>query len=141
MECRSVFCRRNAVTTIVKTRRLAKRLKIIDCESFRSLLEKALYKAHKSSAGRRPFDVVMMFKILVRQRLFNPSDDQTEYQITGRMSFQRFIGFLGECVPDVKTIWLFRDTLTQSGMIRDLLRCMMYNGTLASKGIITPRER
>ena len=52
------------------------------------------------------------------------------------MSFQRFIGLsLGERVPDAKTIWLFRDTLTQSGMIRDLF--LTFNGMLAAKGIIT----
>ena len=31
--------------------------------------------------GRPPYDVVMMFKILVLQRLYNLSDDQTEYLI------------------------------------------------------------
>ena len=112
------------------------KLKIIDFEAFRPLLEKAFLKERKSNAGRPPFDVVMMFKILVLQRLFNLSDDQTEYQITDRMSFQRFIGLsLGERVPDAKTIWLFRDTLTQSGMIRDIFA--MFNSMLASKGIIT----
>lgn len=78
----------------------------------------------------------MMFKILVLQRLFNLSDDQTEYQITDRMSFQRFIGLsLGERVPDAKTIWLFRDTLAQNGIIRDIFA--MFNNMLATKGIIT----
>ena len=38
-------------------------------------------------------------------------------------------------MPDAKTIWLFRDTLTQSGMIRDIFA--MFNNMLASKGIIT----
>ena len=85
-----------------------KKLNVIDFESFRPLLEKVNCKERKSKAGRPSYDVVMMFKILVLQRLFNLSDDQTEYQITDRMSFQRFIGLsLGERVPDAKTIWLF----------------------------------
>ena len=33
----------------------------------------------KTQKGRHPFDHVMMFKVLVLQRLFNLSDDQTEY--------------------------------------------------------------
>ena len=112
------------------------KLKVIDFESFRPLLENVFRKERKSNAGRPPFDAVMMFKILVLQRLFNLSDDQTEYQITDRMSFQRFIGLsLGERVPDAKTIWLFRDTLTESGVIRELFA--QFNGMLASKGIIT----
>jgi len=112
------------------------KLNIIDFEAFRPMLVNVYKKERKSNAGRPPFDVVMMFKILVLQRLFNLSDDQTEYQITDRMSFQRFIGLsLGERVPDAKTIWLFHDTLTQSGVIRDLF--LTFNSMLASKGIIT----
>lgn len=84
------------------------RLKVVDFESFRPVLNESLKKERKSNAGRRPFDCVMMFKVLVLQRLFNFSDDQTEYQITDRISFQRFLGIsLGERVPDAKTIWLF----------------------------------
>ena len=33
----------------------------------------------KTQKGRHPFDHVMMFKVLVLQRFFNLSDDQTEY--------------------------------------------------------------
>ena len=112
------------------------RLNVIDFEMFRSLLEGSLRKERKSNAGRPPFDPIMMFKILILQRLFNLSDDQTEYQITDRMSFQRFIGIsLGERVPDAKTIWLFRDTLTQSGVIDNLFS--LFNEMLESNGIIT----
>lgn len=132
----SMFAEETQLERLSKLGDSLEKLKIIDFESFRPLLEKAFRKDRKSNAGRPSFDVVMMFKILVLQRLFNLSDDQTEYQITDRMSFQRFIGLsLGERVPDAKTIWLFRDTLTQSGMIRDLF--MTFNGMLASKGIIT----
>ena len=63
------------------------RLNVIDFEMFRSLLEGSLRKERKSNAGRPPFNPMMMFKILILQRLFNLSDDQTEYQITEKMSF------------------------------------------------------
>ena len=42
------------------------------------------------------------------------------------MSFQRFIGLsLGERVPDAKTIWLFKDTITQkeSNRRKSKIRC------------------
>jgi IS5 family transposase len=43
----------------------------------------------------------MMFKILVLQRIYIISDDQTEFQINDRMSSMRFLGLaLGETVPD-----------------------------------------
>ena len=38
-------------------------------------------KPRKSQAGRKPYDVVLMFKILLLQHLYNVSDDDIEYQI------------------------------------------------------------
>ena len=112
------------------------RLNIIDFEFFRPILMESLKKERKSQAGRHPFDHVMMFKVLVLERLFNLSDDQTEYQITDRISFQRFLGLsLGEKVPDAKTIWLFKDTLTKAGIIDQLFS--QFNRTLEERGIIT----
>ena len=39
-----------------------------------------------------PYDCVMMLKILILQSLYNLSDDETEYQVTDRLSFQKFLG-------------------------------------------------
>lgn len=112
------------------------RLNVIDFESFRPLLAEGLKKDRKSNAGRPPFDNVMMFKILVLERLFNLSDDQVEYQITDRLSFQRFLGLpLGEKVPDAKTIWLFRNTLTELDIMDKLFA--QFNQMLEEQGIIT----
>ena len=116
------------------------RLKVIDFESFRPTLTEGMKKERKSSAGRHPFDNVMMFKVLVLPRLFNLSDDrssdQTEYQLTDRISFQRFLGLsLGEKVPDAKTIWLFRNTLTELKIIDALFS--QFNQMLEAQGIIT----
>ena len=109
---------------------------MIDWELFRPELKKALRKEHKSNAGRPPYDCVLLFKILVLQRLYNLSDDQTEYQINDRISFMRFLGMgLNSKVPDAKTIWLFRDTLTQSGIISRLFR--LFENQLEAKGLVT----
>ena len=60
----------------------------------------------------------MMFKILILQRYYNLSDDQTEYQIFDRLSFMRFLDLkLSDKLPDSKTIWLFRETLIKNGVI------------------------
>ena len=132
----SLFAEEAQLNRLSKPGDSLEKLKIIDFEAFRPLLEKAFQKERKSKAGRPAFDLVMMFKILILQCLFNLSDDQTEYQITDRMSFQRFLGLsLGERVPDAKTIWLFRDTLTKVGIISELFS--RFGEMLASKGIIT----
>lgn len=92
-------------------------------EMFRTELETIREKERKSSAGRKPFDVVMMFKVLVLQSLYNLSDDAVEYQIRDRLSFMRFLKLsIGDRVPDAKTIWLFREELGKAKLIRPLFR-------------------
>ena len=85
---------------------------LVPWEEFRPLLTAIWRKppaARKSSAGRKPWDVVTMFKTLVLSALYNLSDDQIEYQIRDRLSFMRFLGLgLEDRVPDAKTVWLYR---------------------------------
>ncbi len=112
------------------------KLNIIDWEIFRPILNDSFRKERKGAGGRPPYDYILLFKVLVLQRLFNLSDDQTEYQINDRMSFMRFLGLsLGDTVPDAKTIWLYRDTLTQAKVTEKLFR--LFNRQLESQGIIT----
>ncbi len=98
---------------------LPKIQRIVDWKLFRPLLEVVRDKERKSSAGRKPFDVVLMFKVLILQSLYNLSDEQAEFQVRDRLSFMRFLDLsLGDDVPDAKTIWLFREQLTEAGVIK-----------------------
>ncbi len=86
-------------------------------------MNRALAYSDESKGGRPPFDPVLMFKILVIQTLNNLSDERTEYLINDRLSFMRFLGLgLSERVPDAKTVWLFRERLTQAGAIDVLFK-------------------
>ncbi len=97
---------------------LPKIQKVVNWQQFLPLLEAVRDKEHKSNAGRKPFDPVLMLKVLILQSLYNLSDEQTEFQIRDRLSFMRFLGLsLGDTVPDAKTIWLFREQLTEAGVI------------------------
>ncbi len=79
--------------------------KLVPWESFRSTIEKTRIKKRKNNSGRKSYDVVLMFKILILQSLYNLSDDATEYQIMDRISFMRFLGLgVGDRIPDAKTI-------------------------------------
>jgi hypothetical protein len=70
----------------------------------------------KSGAGRKAYDVVLMFKILSFHRLANLSNEGTEFQINDRQSFERFLGMpLGRAVPDFSIVWLFREALDAGG--------------------------
>jgi IS5 family transposase len=71
----------------------------------------------KSNAGCKPYDVVMMFKILLLKRFYNLSDEQIEYQINDRLSFKEFLGLSsGDRVPDARSIWLFQNTLIEKNL-------------------------
>lgn len=131
---------------------LAKR---IDFEMFRSVLTDALRVKtdRKSPAGRKPLDVILMFKALIVQRLFNLSDEQLEYQITDRLSFTRFLGLhIGETIPDYTSFWSFREALAEKGLERQLFEHfaarLEAEGVFAKSGSIidativeVPRQR
>ncbi|GHS85744.1 IS5 family transposase ISMac22 [Bacteroidia bacterium] len=97
---------------------LEKLHKVIDFEMFRPELESNLLNYNKkSNAGAKPYDVVMMFKIILIKRFYNLSDQQTEYQIIDRLSFKDFLGLSGgDKVPDEKSIWLFQDNLIKANL-------------------------
>ena len=60
----------------------------------------ALKCSDGAQGGWPPFDLVLMFKILVRQALYNLSDDQTEFMIQDLLSSIRFLGLgLGDRSP------------------------------------------
>ena len=65
---------------------------LVDWEHFRETLQLVREKQRKNKAGRKPFDVVLMFKALILQHCYNLSGDELEYQIRDRYSFCRFLG-------------------------------------------------
>src|SRR5208337_1288019 len=108
---------------------------MMDWEIFRPLLRRCFKKEPKGPGGRPPFDYVLMFKILILQRLYNLSDAQMQFQILDRLSFQRFLGQgLHGTVPDEKTIWLFREVLSKRGVIEKLFA--LYRAHLEKLGLI-----
>jgi transposase, IS5 family len=108
----------------------------IDWENLRDTLNEALKKEHKGRGGRPPFDYVLMFKVLILQKLYNMSDDKTEYIIMDRLSFQRFLGIqLCDKVPDAKTIWNFREELNKTEILETIFDEFVQQ--LERKGIVT----
>lgn len=85
------------------------------------LESKLLNTNKKNNAGAKPYDVVMLFKILILQRYYGLGDSQVEYQIVDRTSFKIFLGLAtGDKVPDEKTVWSFRERLTKTGLVEEL---------------------
>jgi transposase, IS5 family len=89
----------------------------IDWEGFRPNLE-AMYKNNTDRGGRPNLDVIVMFKSLFIQQLYNISDEQLERELADRISFRVFLGTT-ETVPDSTTIWKFRERLAETGADKD----------------------
>lgn len=95
--------------------------RVIDWELFRAPLSKLTEKPRKSAAGRKQLDRVLLFKMLVLQRLYNLADEALEYQVKDRLSFMRFLGLsLAASVPDARTMWVFREELKEHKLTEDL---------------------
>ncbi|KST91479.1 Transposase (class II) [Lactococcus lactis subsp. lactis] len=95
---------------------LEKLERAVDWEMFRPELNQVFNK-ERGQGGRKPYDYVMMFKILILQRANNLSDEGCELMILDRLSFRRFLGiddFTAQ-IPAAKTIWHFRNELAQAG--------------------------
>ena len=91
---------------------------LVDWSVFRPELDAARKKPRKSSGGRKPYDSILMFKIMILQSLYGLSDDAVEFHILDRLSFLRFLNLkIGDKVPDAKTIWLFRNQLAEADVI------------------------
>ena len=111
---------------------------VVPWEDLRARLEavwRRADKARKSRAGRKPWDAIVMFKTIILCALYNLSDDQVEHQIRDRLSFMRFLGLgLEGRVPDAKTVWLYREQLTQAGVIEALFET--FDGYLKDQGYL-----
>jgi len=113
----------------------------VDWEIFRPILEQARKKKKKSNAGAKGFDLILLFKILILQSLYNLSDEGLEFQILDRYSFSRFLGLhAADKIPDATTIWRFREDLIKAGVVDNLFQqfddFLREQGYRAQKGQI-----
>jgi len=106
------------------------------------------------NAGRKPFDEVMMFRVIILQSLYGLSDDQMEYQLKDRRSFERFVsgGDTLYQMPDAKTIWLYKERFKEHGIARKVFRkfnqqldkahLMAHSGQIVDASFVeVPRQR
>jgi transposase, IS5 family len=110
--------------------------RLVPWESFRADIEAVVLtpdEMRKSSVGRKPVDVIVMFRMLVLQALHNLSDEQAEYQVRDRLSFTRFLRLgIEDRIPDATTLWLFREKLAKAGLIEKLFE--RFDQHLAAQG-------
>lgn len=109
----------------------------INWDKFRKILDELIPDLTKTAkGGRPPYDKLMLFKICLLQSWYGLSDEQSEYQINDRLSFQRFLGLtLTSKVPDRNTIWTFKENLNKTDAELDIFA--MFVAELETLGIIT----
>ena len=97
---------------------------LVPWEDFRPVLETVWRKPkreRKSTAGRKPWDAVLMFKAVVLGALYNLSDEALEHEIGDRLTFMRFLGLgLQDRTPDATTVWQYRERLAKAGIVEEL---------------------
>jgi transposase, IS5 family len=125
----------NRYAELSKSGDALERLKqVIDFELFRPKLESLDVIERKNNSGRPLTDRVLLFKMLVLQRMYNLSDEQTEYQIKDRLSFMRFLDLeFSSTIPDAKTLWAYRDKLSKSNVVEELFHA--FNNRLINLGV------
>ena len=111
---------------------------VVDWQLFAPALADLLPPAPAQGPGGRPaFPHLLLCKILLLQRLYSLSDEQTQYQILDRYSFARFLGLTpADPVPDQNTIRTFRERLGAAGAARLFAA---FNEHLHRQGLL-PRE-
>lgn len=83
---------------------------LLDWNSFEKLFAET-----DSKRGRPPYDRVFMVKCLFLQSWYGISDEELEFQVNDRLSFQQFLDY-PKNIPDYSTIWRFREELQENDM-------------------------
>ena len=98
-----------------------------------------LFKNNTEKGGRPNLDEITMIKTLFIQELYGLSDEATERELYDRISFRHFLHYPDK-MPDARTIWLFRERLSSSGMDKKLWEAIwkQFNdrGIRIEKGLI-----
>ena len=84
----------------------------IDFAALAAQVDRVAPRPTSAQGGRPPYPTETMVRLLVVKRLHNLSDEQLEFQLLDRMSFQRFCGLSQSAsIPDRTTVWTFENRI------------------------------
>jgi len=124
----------------------------IDFSALAAEIDVVAPRPASTQGGRPPYPTETMVRILVLKRLYNLSDEQMEYQLLDRMSYQRFCGLEDAMnIPDRTTIWTFEQRIGETGakaLFDGVSTQLLKKGFIARGGQIidaslipTPKQR
>ena len=113
----------------------------IDWESYRSQVTLPATQPRKSTAGRKPMDVLKVLRGLVLQHLYNLSDVSLVFLLADRASFAAFVGWGdGDRLPDVTTFAAYRKRWHEAGILERVFSSieltMLEKGLELKKGVL-----
>lgn len=121
-----------------KVKRLRSRLEemknLIDWKKFLPI-----FSEKESLRGRPTYEKILMLKLLFLQGWYGLSDEELEFQVNDRLSFQQFLDF-PNFIPDYSTIWRFREELAKENLTDkiwdELQRQIKSKNISVEKGVI-----
>jgi len=126
---------------------------LVDWDLFTPVLEDVLGPPNTSGRGRRSWDYLVIFRCLLLGVMNGLSDEQLQFMLLDRTSFKKFAGLdTLDHVPDQKTLWKYRNLLSESGRIEELVGVFreqlaahgyrLQTGTLVDSTVVqVPRQR
>ena len=135
MESLTNFALKEKYSKVKKLRsRLEEMNKLINWEKFISI-----FSQKKSLRGRPNYEKILMLKLLFLQGWYGLSDEELEFQVNDRLSFQQFLNF-PNFIPDYSTIWRFREELAEGNLTDkiwgELQRQIKEKNIVVEKGVI-----
>ena len=114
--------------------RLEDMKKLIDWEKFLPL-----FPDKETNRGRPSYEKILMLKLLFIQSWYGISDEELEFQVYDRLSFQQFLDY-PKNIPDYSTVWRFREELSEGDVIdkiwNELQRQINEKNLKVKKGVI-----
>jgi IS5 family transposase len=137
----SLFAAQERETNLTKGDTLQVLDRHVDFTALAAEVDQAAPRPDRLRGGRPPFPTEVVVRILLIQQLFNSSDEQMEFQLLDRLSFQRFTRLVATSqIPDRTTIWTFKERLIQAGASQSVFdavhRQLAQHGYIARGGKI-----
>ena len=154
MERRHLFEREMQDKALAEFDDLVRIRELVDWEAFRLQLREIFgTDSTRRGPGRPPWDELVMFRAIMLGAMYSLSDAKLQFMLLDRRTFKRFAGLQSDDqVPDQKTLWKYRNLLSESGRMdelfegfKDQLRMRGYelnSGQIVDSSIVeVPRQR
>ena len=89
----------------------------MDFSALAALMDAKAPRTDPKLGARPPYATKLMVRMIILQQFFGLSDDQVDYQINDRTSFQQFLSLeRSSQIPDSKTLLAFRERIKKAGV-------------------------